>query len=1112
MQFFNTVRSLAAVCATSIALSASPQSEITSEPFHTRSGPMRETLFTELPPEQTGVTVVNSYDNPRMWTDRYQEMVFGTIGTGIAIADYDKDGRPDIFVSVKTGGSKLYRNLGNWQFEDVAEDAGVTLSSGSWSDRFKSLFGSESSEEGAPWDQGASFVDINNDGWLDLYVTCFDAPNRLYINQGDGTFNEEAEQRGLDIKDSSGVAAFSDYDRDGWLDLYLQTNILDAINEPEGRPDRLLHNNGDGSFTDVTDRSGISGITAGHSATWWDFNQDGWPDLYVANDFSMPDKLYQNSQDGTFRDVLIKTLPRTPYYSMGSDIGDVNNDSRIDLYVADMAPSTHEKDQRGMAISRARELGKGLAEQAPQRMRNALYLNTGIDRMLEAAWMHGLASTDWTWSTRFEDLDNDGFLDLHVTNGMIREYHNADILQKVMGAVSRNAQRIVMRKSPIMSETNLAFRNTNGKGFERIEQKWGLGQRGVSFGAAFGDLDGDGDLDLVFTNYDSTPTILRNDEQTGHRASFALRGTRSNRYGVGATVTIETASGLQTRQLLIARGYLSSSEPTLHFGLGKDETIKRATVQWPSGLEQTFENLPADNRFTITEATSETSPAPTEPASPSMFVEFTEQLGLANTAQTFQPDKTAPQPLAPFSFSRRGPSLAVGDLNGDKRPDILIGATGGQPASLFYQTEDGSFRTSGTTQPISHATAGPMLIEDFDGDGDLDLLVTSSAPASPQAETTATSLFWNKGNGTLQQAAPNTFPATPALCGATCAADFNRDGTIDLFIGSRAQPGNYPLPGRSVLLANREGQFEDATDTLLPNLGKIGLVTGTLWNDVNADGWPDLLVTTEWGQVRCFQNRKGKTFEDVSEALGFAAAGIGLWSCLAQGDFNEDGKPDFIAGNMSLNTPYQASPQTPAVLYYGNFGGRGAAQLIEAFYQNGQLLPTRSLKELSEAIPSLSRRFSSTNAFAASSLEEIFGAPALSQAQKWEATQLRSGTFLSNEDNTYTFTPLSWLTQVAPLQGIAVADFDGDGHQDLAATQNLYDVDPTIGRFDGGLGQLLLGNGRGEFQAIEAAQSGLIIPGDAKYISAADLDGDGKIDIMATRSGSSPVAFRNRTE
>ena len=560
---------------------------IEEQPLAPRSGPRGRTLFTIIPPEDSGVRTENKYDDPEIWGRRSREFDLGAVGTGVAIGDYDNDGRPDIFVVSKTESCRLFRNLGNWKFEDVTEKAGV-------------------GDHGAAariWKQGATFVDVNNDGLLDIYVCRFNAPNLLYINQGDGTFKEEAHAYGLDVKDACVMAYFCDYDRDGWLDVFIQTNVLDAAAHPEGQRDYLFHNNRDGTFTNVTDRAGVApGPTHGNSAVWWDFDGDGWPDLYVANDFAVPDALYHNNHDGTFTDVIARVVPHTPYSSMGSDLGDVNNDGRLGLLVADMAEIDHVADQRAMAESRARmRVPAEGTEEVRQFPCSALYLNTGTGRCLEAAHLAGLDATGWTWAPLWEDLDDDGRADLFVANGMYREIHNQDLITRRTMAGSVPAGGQIVRNSPVFAETHLAFRNLGGLRFENVSSAWGLDQKGVSFGAAFGDLDGDGDMDLVYSNYQAGVTLLRNDSDTGHRIICALRGTRSNRFGIGAKVTLESAAGIQVRTLALGRGFMSSSEPIVHFGLGEDAVIRRLTVSWPSGAVQTFENLPADRRFIITE-------------------------------------------------------------------------------------------------------------------------------------------------------------------------------------------------------------------------------------------------------------------------------------------------------------------------------------------------------------------------------------------------------------------------------------------------------------------------------------------------------------------------------
>ncbi|HEY4248562.1 MAG TPA: CRTAC1 family protein, partial [Lacunisphaera sp.] len=609
-------------------------------------------MFAELTAQQTGIVTANGYRDPRMWGDRYREFEVGAVGTGVAIGDYDGDGKPDIFVVSKTESCRLFRNRGNWQFEDVTEKAGV----------------GDKGDAAMIWKQGATFVDVNNDGLLDIYVCRFGAPNLLYINQGDGTFKEEAAKRGLAVNDASVMAAFCDYDRDGWLDVFIQTNLLNGTEHPNGQRDYLFHNNGDGTFTDVSNRAGISSEEAqGHSATWWDFNGDGWPDLYVANDFSAPDKLYRNNKDGTFTDVINEVVPHMPFSSMGSDLGDVNNDGLIDFFASEMASSTHEKDQRSMASVRAfaTDLPDNSAA-VPQLFRNAVYLNTGTGRCLEAAFLLGLAATDWTWAPRLEDLDNDGRLDLFITNGTHRELTNVDQIQRTMMAETIADKVRIRRTSPVLSEANLAYRNLGDLKFEEVGASWGLNQKGVSFGAAFGDLDGDGDLDLVYANYQKGVTVLRNDSDSGHRVIIQLRGTRSNRFGIGSTVRIETAAGIQVRPLVLARGLLSSSEPIAHFGLGEETRIKRLTVSWPSGQTQEFTDLDVDRKYTITEpATTGAMPLPDKPKPVSLaqFSEVSEAKDLSFVSRESAIDELVQQPLLPMRQNRRGPALAVGDLN-----------------------------------------------------------------------------------------------------------------------------------------------------------------------------------------------------------------------------------------------------------------------------------------------------------------------------------------------------------------------------------------------------------------------------------------------------------------
>ncbi|MGJ3242911.1 MAG: FG-GAP-like repeat-containing protein [Opitutales bacterium] len=1061
-----------------------------SESLNPPSSPDGDTLFTTLDAATAGLdSYENQYGDPRMWGELYQEFTLGSVATGVATGDFDRDGRPDIYAVSKTGPNRLYRQVDDFVFEDVTQSAGV------W-------------DPEPAWNSGVSATDVNQDGWLDLYVARYDAPNRLYVNNGDGTFTEAAEAYGLDLVDASVIGSFADYDRDGDLDVYVQTNILDFSISPKGQRDYLLKNQGDGSFVSATREAGIYGLGQGHSAVWWDFNHDGWPDIYVANDFENPDKLYRNNGDGTFTDVLEEVLPYTSFFSMGSDMGDINNDGLNDFLVTDMAATTHYKDKTGMA-----ELNRGIWETervrdlTPQYMRNTLYLNTGSPRFKEVAQLAGIDETDWTWSVRFVDLDNDGGLDLHVTNGMIRNFIDADLLDRQRVAPNLEARARIFKNSPPLREHNLAFRNRGDLGFENVGPAWGLNHLGVSFGSSFSDLDRDGDLDLVFTNYEQGLTLVRNDSVDGNRLLIRLKGTRSHPLGIGAEVRIQAGDTTLTRQLYLARGAVSSDEPLVHFGLGEREQVDRLEVRWPSGLVQIFEDLRVNRFLTITE------PAEDEAILPPAKGNFVgKETGFAEAADGVAPvfehrenefDEFARQFLLPLRRSRLGPGQAWGDADGDGRADVFIGGASGQPGALFLADADGGFTRMPDGPWDEHAWREDLGIAwlDLDGDGDLDLYVASGgAEYEPGSEDLADRVYRNEGKGGVTEATAELLEADTRFSGGSVVpADFDRDGDIDLFIAGRLVPGAYPDPPPSLLLENRDGRLVDVTADRAPGLNGCGMVTDAVFTDLTGDGRPDLFVVREWDTPMLWEQTRDGTFEDATEMAGLNAF-YGLWNSVVACDVNEDGRIDLAVGNLGLNTDYEASPEKPVRLYYGDFDGNGSREHIEAQWEGDQLVPMRGMSKQLYAMPGMRRKFRSFDAFASADIFELYGEDNLSAADQYQLTHLESGVFLNEGGGFFSFEPLPRIAQVAPVFGMVGQDFTGDSRIDLLLVQNSYAPDPETGRYAGGVGQLLAGKGDGTFEPVPTGESGFVVTGDAKSLVAPDLNDDGWLDAFVTRN------------
>ncbi len=1036
-----------------------------------------EKPFVRLDPAAAGLTVANTFTDPRMWGVRFRELTLGAVETGVAVADFNRDGRPDLFMVSKNGPCALYWQTGDMTFTEGARAAGVAA------------------DDGPPSNNGVTVVDINQDGWPDLYLCRYDLPNLLFVNRGDGTFEERAAAYRLAIRDASVHAAFADYDRDGDLDAYLTTNILDFSASPQGRRDLLLRNDGEVGFTEVGAAAGIWGLTQGHTAIWFDPNHDGWPDLYVANDFETPDRFYLNRGDGTFADVVDERLPHVTYFSMGADAGDLNNDGLVDFMITDMRDRTHREYLTGME-----EIGRGLWETErvstliPQYMWNAVYLNTGTDRFTEAAHLLGLEATGWTWATRFADLDNDGRLDLFVTAGMIRNFIDADLVDRQNVAPTLEARAAVWRDTSPRREATLAFRNVGNLTMENVSAAWGLDEVTVAFAAVPADLDGDGDLDLVYANLDAPPTVVRNLGHEGHRAVIELAGRAPNRAAIGAELIIESAGGRQVRQIYTERGIASGEEALVHVGLGASARIDRLTVRWPRGGVTSYTDLPADHRITLIEPELPPSPPPAAqlhaPArADALFAERAAARGLRHTSALRPFDELIRQRLLPRRLYGQAPALASADVNADGRLDLFVTGGAGQAGVLYLAQADGSYAPA-TSQPWADAAAADdtgAAFFDANGDGAIDLyVVAGGVHHGADSAWLQDRLYLNDGQGGFRLAPEGAVPTERDSATAVATADFDGDGATDVFVGGRVVPGRYPDTPRSVLYRNDGGRLVDVTDAVAPGLRHAGMITAAAWADLDGDRRPELILATDWGPVRVFGFGPSGAVE-LTGRLGLADV-TGWWCALAAVDVNADGRTDLVVGNHGLNTKYRADVGAPAVLYAGDFDGSGRTQLVEARREGDRWVPWRGRSKLGYAFPTLTRRFPTFRAYADADLAGLFGEARLASARRLAANELASGVFVQQANGRFRFEPLPREAQLAPINAIVTGDFNRDGHADLFAVGNAFGPEPTTGRFDGGVGLVLAGKGDGRFEALRPDASGVVITGEARSAVAAGPD------------------------
>ncbi|MEM9479425.1 MAG: FG-GAP-like repeat-containing protein [Verrucomicrobiota bacterium] len=1017
----------------------------------------------------------------------------------------------------------------------------------------------EGLDGGDLWSAGVTAADINGDGKLDLYINNYMQPNQLFLNMGKGEngapvhFRECAKEAGLDVIDCSHSAGFADYDGDGRLDVYLLTN---RIEDPDGTPsempivegslspntlptvlpekekmyhvwrfdadnwgteaigsaDYLFRQTGvtkDGVplFENTTEKAGISGMGDGLSLTWWDPDADGDPDLYVANDFISADCWYRNNGDGTFTDIIADRVPHTPWFSMGADFGDVNGDGQLDLLVADMSATSHFKSKTTMGIMGGMSLKRSYYDRPPQLMRNMLYLSNGTDRYEEGAYSYKVSSTDWTWAVKFADYDLDGWQDVYFTNGISRHMNDSDITVTQDMLIGKHMFEF-WKEGEMRKELNRAYRNKKGEKFDEVSKDWGIDHMGVSYGSALGDLDLDGDPDLVTVNLEEPQSIYINNSNNPNRIAVRLRGHGANTDALNATVRIRTAAGEQIRHLSPLSGYLSCNEPTLLFGLGDEDTVKELSVHWPHGGVTTYNDLTAGHQYTIVQDQNSTTPTeeqPDEQPSLTHFVESPTFSSLTHSDAGWENDFIRPnQSLLPWALSQLGPTIASADIDGDGDTDFFIGSAAGELARLRINQGDGRFTSKWVTAFAKDKSCEDAAAVFFDADGDEDadlFVVGGSNDFEPGSSENRDRLYLNDGKGGFEAAPEGSIPADSLVGSAVSAADFDRDGDLDLFVGTRVKPWDYPISETSRLLINhsKDGvpSFADASPDMMPALDQLGLVTAATAVDIDRDGWVDLLTASEWGPVRVFLNKEGKFVNQ--EEHGDIGRATGFWNSLAVIDIDHDGDLDIAAGNMGLNTKYkQPQPGKPHLAYYGDFDGNGC-NIVEVKREGDMLYPERGRSCSSNAMPFIQEKFGTFKEFAVASLEDIYTEEKLTEADRYSVSEFQSGWFVNEGDGTFTFKALPRAAQIAPIFGMSAGDFTGDGHPDLVTCGNfLRGPQIETGPFGGGVGMMLVGDGKGNFSPKSPSESGIVLSMDHRALVRIELNGDGRPDFLAS--------------